>query len=183
MAALEAEKATARTRLDQLGAAPPVRLHPNLGAVYTEKVARLADALNAPETKVEAGEVIRSLIERIVLTPEGERLKAELYGDLAGILALCDGAKRERGGSGGIVSVVAGARSHLYRTSVTMPFKSFETGLTRPGDVSLSEYLLFESPSLRQFDRSGNSLCSFEREKSVLFQRHLPNELGTAPAA
>ena len=44
-----------------------------------------------------------------MLTPEGERLKAELYGDLAGILRLCEGAKRERGGSEGIVSVVAGA--------------------------------------------------------------------------
>ena len=63
----------------------------NLGALYAEKVARLAEALNTPDTRDEAGEIIRSLIERIVLTPEGERLKAELYGDLAGILAFCDG--------------------------------------------------------------------------------------------
>ncbi len=91
MTALESEKLVLQSRLDQLGAAPPIRLHPNLSAVYTEKVARLADALNAPETKAEAGEIIRSLIERIVLTPEGERLKAELYGDLAGILASARG--------------------------------------------------------------------------------------------
>src|SRR5512144_481996 len=96
MAALEAEKAVLQSRLDQLGATPPIRLHPNLSAVYTEKVTRLADALNAPESKAEAGEIIRSLIERIVLTPEGERLKAELHGDLAGILRLCEGAKREQ---------------------------------------------------------------------------------------
>jgi hypothetical protein len=46
----------------------------------------------------------------VVLTPESERLRAEL-GDLAGILAFCVGAKRECGASGDIVSVVAGARS------------------------------------------------------------------------
>ena len=107
MATLEAEKIAIQARLDQLGAPPPVRLHPNLSAVYEEKVARLAEALNVPETRAEAGEIIRSLIERIVLTPEGERLKAELYGDLAGILALCEGARQGAGG-GSEVSVVAG---------------------------------------------------------------------------
>ena len=109
MTALEADRLRLRQAIEQLGAASPVRLHPNLSAVYAEKVARLADTLNVPGTRQEAGEIIRSLIERIVLTPEGDRLKAELYGDLAGILAFCEGAKGERGGSGGIVSVVAGA--------------------------------------------------------------------------
>jgi site-specific DNA recombinase len=69
MATLESERVTIQARLDQLGAAPPIRLHPNLSAVYTEKAARLADALNAPESKAEAGEIIRSLVERIMLTP------------------------------------------------------------------------------------------------------------------
>lgn len=32
--------------------------------------------------------LLRGLIDRIVLTPEGGRLEADLYGDLAGILTL-----------------------------------------------------------------------------------------------
>ncbi|MGZ9112068.1 MAG: hypothetical protein ACXW3X_13560 [Rhodoplanes sp.] len=51
MTALETEKFVLQSRLDQLGAAPPVRLHPNLSAVYAQKVAKLADALNAPEAR------------------------------------------------------------------------------------------------------------------------------------
>jgi hypothetical protein len=37
--------------------------------------------------------------------------------------------------------------------------------------------------SLRQSYRPELSLCRDEREKNALFQRHLPNGLGTAPAA
>ncbi len=113
MAALEAGKALLQTRLEQVGIAPTIRVHPNLPAIYQTKVARLAEVLNAPDVQAEAQEIIRSLIERIVLTPDGEHLRAELYGDLAGILAFCEGAKREPGGSEGIVSVVAGARNLL----------------------------------------------------------------------
>ena len=41
----------------------------------------------------------------------------------------------------------------------------------------------FESRFLRQSDLRGNSLRQFEREKSALLQRQLPNGLSTAPAA
>ena len=55
LAALEAEKLVLQSRLDQTDAALPVRLNPNLSAIYAEKVAKLADALNAPDTRDEAG--------------------------------------------------------------------------------------------------------------------------------
>jgi hypothetical protein len=47
----------------------------------------------------------------------------------------------------------------------------------RPG----SEYLWFESRALRQSHRSGNSLGLSKREKNALYQRHLPEWLGTTP--
>ena len=55
MTALEAQTLVMQSRLDQLGTAPPVRLHPNLSALYAEKVAKLADALNTPDTRERGG--------------------------------------------------------------------------------------------------------------------------------
>jgi hypothetical protein len=45
----------------------------------------------------------------------------------------------------------------------------------------MPEHLRFESRALRQSHRSELSLYRDERRKSALFQRHLPNRLGTAP--
>ncbi len=44
-----------------------------------------------------AGEIIRGLIDRIVLTPAGGVLKAQLHGDLAAILAYAEGELRPNG--------------------------------------------------------------------------------------
>jgi site-specific DNA recombinase len=92
-----------------------VVLHPNLAEVYRQKVARLEEALNKPDVRAEAAEILRSLIDRIVLRPrsEGDGMAAELVGDLAAILAMCasGGSKDKRPGSGGPgrqLSVVAG---------------------------------------------------------------------------
>jgi hypothetical protein len=57
---------------------------------------------------------------------EGE-LRIETTGELAGILELCEaGAKQKPGGlsTAGLaeqIKMVAGARNHLYRTSVRWP--------------------------------------------------------------
>ena len=45
----------------------------------------------------EAFELIRSLLDKIVLVPEGEELRIEIHGELAGILELCQQAKRPAG--------------------------------------------------------------------------------------
>ena len=49
-----------------------------------------------------------------------------------------------------------------------------------PKAACLSEYLRFESRTLRQSHCQELSLRRDECEKSTLFQRHLPNGLGTA---
>ena len=91
---LEARKAELGSTL----AAPrpgPLRLHPNLPHVYRDKVANLVAALNDESIKAEAMELIRSLVDKVVLSPDGEspNLNAILHGDLATILAFCEGAK------------------------------------------------------------------------------------------
>jgi len=103
--------------------APNLRLHPSLSKIYAEKVSRLEEALGDPAIKDEAAAILRPLVDRVVLipSPDGKGLDAELHGDLATILALCEGAKTngKLPGSnwpGSQVSVVAGARSHLCRT-------------------------------------------------------------------
>ena len=78
--------------------------------------------------KAEAAEIVRSQIERITLTPgEDGGLEVELYGDLARILQLCEAGERthKRPRTNvpgrhalGRLSVVAGARIHLYRTYI-----------------------------------------------------------------
>jgi site-specific DNA recombinase len=93
-----------------------LRLHPNLPALYQKKVQQLAAALNEPGTASEAAEIIRGLIDRIVLTASDGILQARLYGDLAAIMACAEGnqlwpASNVPGstGPGTLLSVVAGA--------------------------------------------------------------------------
>ena len=75
----------------------PVRLHPNMAEVYRKKVEELALLIQGEDDKQEAFEAIRSLIDRIVLSPEHGDLKVDLHGDLAGILMLCQANKSPAG--------------------------------------------------------------------------------------
>ena len=68
--------------------APQVRLHPNLAEVYRQKVENLRGALNDDETRGEAVEILRSLIDEIRLVPEDGKLRIHLVGKLAALLAL-----------------------------------------------------------------------------------------------
>jgi hypothetical protein len=71
--------------------APP----PDLPHGYRDKVANPVEALNDESIKTEVIEPIRSLVDRVVLSPDGESpgLKAILNGNLATILAFCESAK------------------------------------------------------------------------------------------
>ncbi|WP_188517771.1 recombinase family protein [Alsobacter metallidurans] len=86
--ALEAEKADIARQL----AAPapnPVRLHPNLAEVYRLKVASLHEALHREETRAEAFDILRSLIENVVIHPrEGGGVEIELIGEIASMVAV-----------------------------------------------------------------------------------------------
>ena len=62
--------------------------------LYRRKVEQLETALNDPSVRAEATGVIRSMIDRIRLTPQKdapEGLQVEVEGDLAAILAAASG--------------------------------------------------------------------------------------------
>ena len=70
----------------------------SLAEIYRQKVASLQTALNDPALRDQAFELIRSLIDQILLTPENGTLRVDIKGDLAGILELCaTGQKRKPG--------------------------------------------------------------------------------------
>ena len=65
-----------------------VDLHPNLPALYRRKVHELQASLNSPTVRQEASEILRSLIERVLIHPEPKRgaVQVELRGQIASIL-------------------------------------------------------------------------------------------------
>jgi site-specific DNA recombinase len=86
--------------------APPPLLHPRMAEIYRGKVADLHAAINEGEAiRAEATDILRSLIDAIVLTPEGGELKIELRGDLVGVLSVA-GNKTSPSSSDGLVSQV-----------------------------------------------------------------------------
>jgi site-specific DNA recombinase len=94
----------------ELAAAPepePTRLHPNLAEIYRAKVAALHEALADEASRDEAFELIRSLIDKVVVTPA----EGDLHGELAGILGLCREGRRGRfdAETAAQIKVVAGA--------------------------------------------------------------------------
>jgi site-specific DNA recombinase len=73
---------------------PPPLLHPSMADVYRTKVEGLAAALQREDTRLEASETLRGLIDAIVLMPEKGQLRIELRGNLAAMLAAAQQTKR-----------------------------------------------------------------------------------------
>jgi hypothetical protein len=91
-------------------------IHPALAEFYRCKVAALHEALEDEATHEEAMELIRSLIETIVLVPDDGSLRIEVRGELATILAIGEGRKKPGPMDRDIakqIKMVAGARNHL----------------------------------------------------------------------
>ena len=101
------------TLLAQLAVAdePPPLLHPSMADLYRSKVEELAAALQREDTRLEASESLRGLVESIVLTPRDGQLGIELRGNLAAMLTAARNAKRspETGDLCVPMKVVAGA--------------------------------------------------------------------------
>jgi len=99
--------------LAQLAAAdePPPLLHPSMADLYRSKVEQLAAALRLDDTRLEASEMLRGLIDSIVLTPKDGQLGIEVRGNLAAMLAAAQQTKRspETGDLLVPMQVVAGA--------------------------------------------------------------------------
>ena len=73
---------------------PPPLLHPGMAELYRQKVTDLAQALQHPDTRAEAAEAIRGLVDAIMLVPTEGELRIELKGNLAAMLSAAENAKR-----------------------------------------------------------------------------------------
>ncbi len=72
--------------------------HPNMADRYHKEVRGLMDTMNNPETRAEASQHLRAMIDKVVLTPNetGEELTVDLIGDLAGILSVATTSESSR---------------------------------------------------------------------------------------
>src|SRR5689334_6769666 len=114
--------------LAQLAAAdePPPLLHPSMADLYRSKVEELASALQREDTRLEASEMLRGLIEAIVLTPQDGQLRIELRGNLAAMLAAAQQTKRspETGDLFVPIQLVAGAATSITELYPRAPHES-----------------------------------------------------------
>jgi site-specific DNA recombinase len=106
MVSLENRKVALKQNINH-APAPLPRLHPNLSELYRQKIEKLHETLNQKDIQSEASEAIRCLIDEIRLSPDDGNLKIELYGDLAGMLALANNSPTS-GNEGLQVTMVAG---------------------------------------------------------------------------
>ncbi len=139
MIALDARRREIEDQLARSEQPSPVRFHPTMSATYRDRIRALIQNLGDLERADEARDAIRSLIEKIVLTPDanGLGLTVDLHGALAALLRLATGlpAHQAKGGAqmqkapdGGseafdIVEelvLAAGAGFGLCRTSVSL---------------------------------------------------------------
>jgi hypothetical protein len=84
---LEARKQALSEHLNSAPALMP-RLHLNLASLYRRKVEHLHEALKDPMIRTEALELIRPLIEHVIMRPVEEGFEIELVGAIANMLRL-----------------------------------------------------------------------------------------------
>ena len=115
MDALQARKEALLARLSTAEEPAPL-LHPTMADLYRSKVEELASALQREDSRLEASEMLRGLIDSIVLTPEKGQLRIDLRGNLAAMLTAAQKTKRspETGDLLMPVQMVAGARNQHY---------------------------------------------------------------------
>ncbi|MEM9355195.1 MAG: zinc ribbon domain-containing protein [Pseudomonadota bacterium] len=103
-------------RLIETTDTPPVLIHPNMAHRYRQEVSRLVATLSKSEQNQEAIGVIRSLIEKVVLTPNEacDDLRVALHGELAGILKIAMEGTESGADNGELVSVLQLVAEECY---------------------------------------------------------------------
>jgi hypothetical protein len=93
--ALDARRNELKAHLETADEPPPL-LHPEMAGIRRSKVMALARALQESESRLEATEALRGLVDAIVLTPAagGAELGINLRGNLAAMLGATVQSKR-----------------------------------------------------------------------------------------
>ena len=81
-----------------VSAPDPVCIHPNAARIYITKVNNLRDALNVDDTRAEAVQILRTLVDEIKLHPIDGVLQIELVGDLAKLLGFASAHPTQKPG-------------------------------------------------------------------------------------
>lgn len=117
MAELERQKADIAARMPQAPQAIP-DMHPGIAEIYRRQMERFTQALEDPETRLDASEALRSLIHRIVLHPGEKRgeIHATLHGALMGILDFVQDIPRPIA----LVTTKVASSSRRYRARLHM---------------------------------------------------------------
>ncbi len=86
---LDARRSELRRFLDDAVEPPPL-LHPEMATYYRAQIAELSDALRetSEAKRMAAVDILRSLVNEIILTPEAGEIQIDVRGDLAGILCM-----------------------------------------------------------------------------------------------
>ena len=93
MAELQDRKEALLKQIETANESPPL-LHPSIADLYRTKVEELSAALQREDTRLEASEMLRGLIDSIVLMPEEGQLRIELRGNLAAMLTAAQKTRR-----------------------------------------------------------------------------------------
>ena len=145
--AIAARREELARQLEAAGQAPPL-LHPSMADLYREKVTSLAQALEHPDSRPEAAETLRGLIDKIVLTPVDGALHIELKGNLAAMLGAAQSLETDE------ISQQSGSAAGAARQRGAAPSTGSgwlpATRCSKPGRNPEDTNGLTASPSLRQ---------------------------------
>ncbi|WP_245728932.1 recombinase family protein [Paracoccus alkenifer] len=89
---LEARKVELTEKLANADEPPPL-LHPNMAALYAQRIGQLYENLQDEDGRARAAETFRSLIDQVTLMPDNGELAIVLRGDLGAILRFAAGKK------------------------------------------------------------------------------------------
>ena len=88
---MDAEKIKLEVIVAESIPADPI-LHPNLSHLYRSKVEDLHTALSDPDTRTQAADILRTLIDRIDIKTDENGTIAERTGDIINLITLPEGS-------------------------------------------------------------------------------------------
>jgi hypothetical protein len=96
-----------------------------MSELYRTKVMQLAEALEGPESRSEARELLRGLIDEITLTPSEDELQIDLKGNLAATLSAAQPPSRagenDQRASASLAGAFGGGGNAKWRSSAFAP--------------------------------------------------------------
>lgn len=144
MTGLEARKAELEEKFVNADEPPPL-MHPNMTGLYSQRIGQLYEHLQDEDSRPQAAETFRSLVDQVTLVPDNGELTIVLSGDLGAILRFATGKKNpdfltEAKALDNLLSpgsLVAGTRSRRPLRNGSEQQKTSSAGALEVSQVSL----------------------------------------------